>query len=49
MHGNDVILENLSMRFGDFVAVQPTNLKINAGEFFSILGPSGCGKQPSCA
>lgn len=44
MRGNDVILENLSMRFGDFVAVEPTNLKINAGEFFSILGPSGCGK-----
>jgi spermidine/putrescine transport system ATP-binding protein len=44
MHGKDVVLNNVSMRFGDFVAVQPTNLVIKAGEFFSILGPSGCGK-----
>ena len=32
------------MRFGNFTAVQQTNLTINAGEFFSVLGPSGCGK-----
>jgi spermidine/putrescine transport system ATP-binding protein len=44
MHGQDVVLDGVSMRFGDFVAVQPTNLTVNAGEFFSILGPSGCGK-----
>lgn len=44
MRGMDVELKDVSISFGDFTAVQPTNLKINAGEFFSILGPSGCGK-----
>jgi spermidine/putrescine transport system ATP-binding protein len=44
MRGKDVELVDVSMSFGDFVAVHPTGLKIEAGEFFSILGPSGCGK-----
>lgn len=39
-----VELSELEVRFGDFVAVQRTNLKIESGEFFSFLGPSGCGK-----
>jgi spermidine/putrescine transport system ATP-binding protein len=40
----DVELDNVSIRFGDFTAVKDASLKINGGEFFSILGPSGCGK-----
>ncbi len=44
MIGQEVRLERVTMRFGDFTAVQPTDLVIPGGEFFSILGPSGCGK-----
>lgn len=40
----DVEIENVTKRFGDFVAVKGMNLKIKKGEFFSMLGPSGCGK-----
>ena len=40
----DVECENVTKRFGDFVAIKDLNLKIKKGEFFSMLGPSGCGK-----
>lgn len=42
--GVDVNLENVWIRFGDFVAVREANVDIKGGEFFSFLGPSGCGK-----
>ena len=42
--GVGVQLDNLSIRFGDFVAVRDANVGIEGGEFFSFLGPSGCGK-----
>ena len=40
----DVELDKVTMRFGDFTAVRDISLTIKAGEFFSFLGPSGCGK-----
>ena len=40
----DIQLDRVTMRFGDFVAVKDVSLTIHAGEFFSFLGPSGCGK-----
>jgi putrescine transport system ATP-binding protein len=36
--------ENVTKRFGDFVAVRDLTLDIYEKEFFSLLGPSGCGK-----
>ncbi len=42
--GVAVDLENVWIKFGDFVAVREANVNINGGDFFSFLGPSGCGK-----
>jgi putrescine transport system ATP-binding protein len=36
--------ENVTKRFGDFIAVDNLTLDIYEREFFSLLGPSGCGK-----
>ncbi|MEG4316988.1 ribosome-associated ATPase/putative transporter RbbA [Pseudomonas sp. FIP_A4] len=35
---------DLTMRFGDFVAVDRVNLRIERGEIFGFLGSNGCGK-----
>jgi iron(III) transport system ATP-binding protein len=39
-----VIIRNLTKRFGDMVALNAINLRIEPGELFFLLGPSGCGK-----
>ena len=39
-----VDIDDVSVRFGDFVAVRDARAHIAAGTFFSFLGPSGCGK-----
>src|SRR6202012_5086356 len=36
--------ENVTKKFGDFVAVNDVSLDIHEREFFSLLGPPGCGK-----
>jgi putrescine transport system ATP-binding protein len=37
-------LENVTKKFGDFVAVSDVSLNIYQGEIFCLLGASGCGK-----
>ena len=44
-HGAVVEFEDVAKTYGDFEALRPTTLRIEAGEFFAIIGPSGSGKS----
>jgi ABC-type multidrug transport system ATPase subunit len=38
-------LDQLTVRYGNFVAVDQLNLELAAGELFGLLGPNGAGKS----
>ena len=40
----EIRIENVTKRFGDFVAVNNVTLTVEDQEFMVLLGPSGCGK-----
>jgi ABC-type Fe3+/spermidine/putrescine transport system ATPase subunit len=44
MNAPSVELRNVTLAYGEFVAVKDVNLTIGKGEFVTLLGPSGCGK-----
>src|SRR5512146_245264 len=39
-----ILVENLTRRFGDFVAVDHISFHVNEGEVVGYLGPNGSGK-----
>ena len=43
--GPAVLIENLTKRFGDFVAVDRVSIQVRRGEIFGFLGPNGAGKS----
>jgi len=40
----EIVLKNVTKKFGSFVAVDHLNMTISDGDFITLLGPSGCGK-----
>jgi spermidine/putrescine transport system ATP-binding protein len=40
----DILLERVTKRFGETVAVDDLSVAIERGSFYALLGPSGCGK-----
>ena len=41
---SDLVLKNVSMRFGGLLAVNQLDMKIAKGEIHSLIGPNGAGK-----
>src|SRR5678815_5813445 len=40
-----VKLANVSKRYGEAIALYPTNLSVDSGKTTVLIGPSGCGKS----
>lgn len=38
-------IKDLQVKYDDFIAIDDINIRVEEGEFFTLLGPSGCGKS----
>lgn len=43
--GSSIIVDHISKRFGEFVAVDDVSFTVREGEIFGFLGPNGSGKS----
>ena len=49
MSNNTIIsFENVNKFYEDTHVLKNINFEIEKGKFYTLLGPSGCGKQRSC-
>ena len=42
---SELVVRNLSVRYGDVDALRDVNLEVASGEIVAVIGPSGCGKS----
>lgn len=45
MGGGSILLADVSVRYATFMAVEHISLDVPAGQFVSVVGPTGCGKS----
>ena len=46
---NSIVVNNLSKKYSNKLAVKNINFKINENEIIGLLGPNGCGKTTTIA